>query len=248
MTGSRWDRRIRRAEELADVCPPAAEILRFYAGIARFQKTLDDELRAPPPIPDVFILQPRVSPLLSLVKRIGPAYLARRAEELAQDPTPWETLLAGLGHAEVEKDFFARCLLQPYYEYLAGRSVIAAHAVGPDCPACGHKPVAAVLRGEGDGAKRSLACSLCSTEWEFRRLLCPNCAEENERKLPVYTAEEFPHVRIEACDTCRTYIKSVDLTRNGLAVPEVDELATVSLSLWAEEHGYAKLQLNLLGM
>jgi FdhE protein len=64
----------------------------------------------------------------------------------------------------------------------------------------------------------------------------------------VYTAKEFPHVRIEACDTCRTYIKSVDLTKNGLAVPVVDELATISLALWADERGYTKVQLNLLGM
>jgi FdhE protein len=64
----------------------------------------------------------------------------------------------------------------------------------------------------------------------------------------VYTAEEFSYVRIEACDTCHMYIKAVDLSRNGLAVPVVDELATVSLNLWAEEHGYTKVQLNLLGM
>jgi FdhE protein len=44
------------------------------------------------------------------------------------------------------------------------------------------------------------------------------------------------------------YIKAVDLSRNGLAVPVVDELATVSLNLWAEEHGYTKVQLNLLGV
>jgi FdhE protein len=67
-------------------------------------------------------------------------------------------------------------------------------------------------------------------------------------KLPVYTAGQFEHVRVEACDSCRTYIKSVDLTRNGLAVPIVDELATVPLNIWAEEHGYTKLQPNLLGM
>jgi FdhE protein len=64
----------------------------------------------------------------------------------------------------------------------------------------------------------------------------------------VYTAEEVGYVRIEACDSCHTYIKAVDLSRNGLAVPVVDELATVSLNIWAEEHGYAKLQVNLLGM
>jgi FdhE protein len=53
---------------------------------------------------------------------------------------------------------------------------------------------------------------------------------------------------VEACDSCQTYIKSVDLTKNGLAVPVVDELATIALNLWAEENGYRKLQLNLLGM
>ena len=104
------------------------------------------------------------------------------------------------------------------------------------------------MREEGDGGKRSRICSLCSTEWEFRRVLCPGCGEESIDKLPVYTASEFNYVRVEACDTCHTYIKSVDLTKNGLAVPVVDELATIALNMWAEENGYRKLQLNLLGM
>ena len=44
------------------------------------------------------------------------------------------------------------------------------------------------------------------------------------------------------------YIKTVDLTKYGLAIPVVDELATIPLNLWAQENGYTKLQLNLLGM
>jgi FdhE protein len=53
---------------------------------------------------------------------------------------------------------------------------------------------------------------------------------------------------VDACDTCHSYIKSVDMTKNGRAVPVVDELATLSLSLWAQEKGYAKLEVNLLGI
>jgi formate dehydrogenase maturation protein FdhE len=45
-----------------------------------------------------------------------------------------------------------------------------------------------------------------------------------------------------------SYTKSLDLTKNGHAVPVVDELATVALNIWAEEHDYAKLEPNLLGM
>ncbi len=89
---------------------------------------------------------------------------------------------------------------------------------------------------------------MCSTEWPFGRILCPACGEENVEKLSVYTASQFPYVRVEACDTCRRYIKTVDLTKNGHAVPLVDELATIPLNLWAKEHGYTKLQVNLLGL
>jgi len=53
---------------------------------------------------------------------------------------------------------------------------------------------------------------------------------------------------VEACDHCRVYLKAIDLTRNGLAVPEVDELASVALDIWAAEKGYTKLQGNLLGL
>ena len=34
----------------------------------------------------------------------------------------------------------------------------------------------------------------------------------------------------------------------GITVPVVDEIATIALNLWAEEHGYTKIQTNLLGI
>ena len=79
-------------------------------------------------------------------------------------------------------------------------------------------------------------------------MLCWSCGEENKDRLPIYTATQFETVRVEACDTCHTYLKSVDLTKDGHAVPVVDEIATVALNIWAEEHGYSKLEANLLGM
>jgi len=89
---------------------------------------------------------------------------------------------------------------------------------------------------------------LCSTEWPFLRVACPNCGERDKDKLPVYTTADFGHVRVEACDRCTSYIKSIDLTRDGHAVPVVDELATVALNIWAEDRGYTKLESNLLGL
>jgi FdhE protein len=104
-----------------------------------------------------------------------------------------------------------------------------------------------VLRPEGDGGKRFLLCSFCNREWEFRRIYCSTCGEEAEEKLPVYVAEQFPHVRVEACETCKFYLLTIDLTKDGNAVPLVDDLAAIPLTLWAHEHGYSRLQPNLLG-
>ena len=144
--------------------------------------------------------------------------------------------------------FAAVAFLQPCAEYLVHRANLPAPAVRrPVCPFCESKPVAGVLRPEGDGAKRSLVCSFCFTEWDYLRIACPACEESRDDKMCVYVASQFEHVRVEACETCRRYIKTVDLTKNGRAIPEVDELAAIPLTLWADQQGYTKLSRNIFG-
>jgi FdhE protein len=104
-----------------------------------------------------------------------------------------------------------------------------------------------VLRQEGDGGKRFLLCSFCSQEWEFRRILCAQCGEDKEQKLAVYVAEQFPHIRVEACEACKYFLRTIDLTKDGNAIPIVDDLAAIPLSLWAQQKGYTRIQGNLLG-
>ena len=265
-----WSQRIDRAKELAEIYSFASEVLSFYSEVAAFQQSISarlesgaNETEPTEYLPfrdclDLDLLLPSVPALLSLVVRVAPRPLARAAEELERaEPEYWDYLLSTYWRSErhvVEGApemhlFFVRMLLQPYAEHLANLRDIELPRFGsPVCAICTGKPQVGVLREEGHGAKRSLVCSLCLTEWDYRRLICPACEEENVEKLCVYTASEFAHVRIEACDTCKTYIKTVDLTKNGHAVPVVDELATIPLTLWAEEKGYTKLQPNLLGI
>jgi len=270
MNCSQWDRRIRRAHELAGVYPFAAEILRFYQQMAGFQRdlyvqvssvsngqadgrnggSLREEL-------DLFVVLPRFPAFLSLIHEVGPVELARSANELMeQGKDRWTNLLTAYwteDHpddfpAENPLQFFPRAFLQPYAEYRAHHIAHSLAGATPRfCPSCGGKPQVGVLRQEGDGAKRSLICSRCLTEWDYRRIVCPACEEERVDKLAVYTSSQFPHIRIEACDNCKTYIHTVDLTKNGLAIPEVDEYASVPLDLWATENGYTKMLPNLLG-
>jgi FdhE protein len=207
--------------------------------------------------------------LLSLLQSVGPAPVAEAARQLSlQGPAAWITFLTvywGAGGsvkhpaalepqqppdraAEALTDFALRVFLQPYAEFLVVNRP-PPHLDGTQrvCGLCGSAPLLGVLRPEGDAGKRRLVCSFCLNEWDFRRILCPACGEEAEDKLPVYVAEQFPHIRVESCDTCRFYIRTIDLTKDGHAVPIVDDLAAIPLSLWAHEHNYSRLQSNLLG-
>lgn len=250
-----FENRIHRATELSQTFPSAASILSFYRELALFQKSVSGEVQSNATT-DVLQLTRHFPPLLHLIGRIGAAPLAEYGQENLLTTAAQEELLIGfwenaplneLTGSETAR-FFARVLLQPYAEYLASRRDIASENADPVCPFCNARPVAAVLRGEGEGAKRWLLCSLCGTEWQYRRVICPACGEENKEKLPIYVANEFDYIRVDACESCHTYIKSIDLTKNGHAIPVVDEIATVPLNIWAEEHGYWKLEPNVLGM
>ncbi len=258
-----WGKRIGRASDLAERHAYAAEILRFYRGILEFQCTLYDGVALRPAsrheVPfaerlDVDAAARHLPALLTLVQKSGPSKLAQQAAEIGKTSADEQRqtlrdFLAGLdnGHQEPQA-FFPRALFQPQAERLAATPAAELEGfAGSVCPVCGARPQVAVLHPEGDGGKRFLLCSFCLTEWEFRRILCPMCAEEDYQKLPRYSAEDPIAVRVEACDTCKYYLKSVDMTVDGLAVPVVDEIATAPLDLWAAEHGYSKISLNLMG-
>ena len=131
----------------------------------------------------------------------------------------------------------------------AGRGGLAANDARAACPYCGAAPVAAVLRDEPEvKGRRTLLCSLCLVEWAFPRTRCPACGEERADRRPHHVSESWPHIRLEECGSCRTYIKAIDLREAGLAVPVIDEAASVELDLWATGQGLSKLRTNLLGL
>ena len=78
--------------------------------------------------------------------------------------------------------------------------------------------------------------------------MCVSCGEEQPSKLSYYQTNDYEHVRVEACESCKHYLKGIDLTRFGFAAPLVDDVASAALDLWAIEIGYVKLELNLVGL
>jgi len=203
---------------------------------------------------------------LTVIEQQGPRPLAAHARHLRlQGETRWEEALVefwrtGLLETQTEspagddaspeplEEFLARAFLQPYAEFIASAMLPPALLMTVcRCPRCNSLPLLGVLRQEGDGGKRFLQCSFCGVEWEFRRILCAHCGEEREQQLPVYIAEEMPHIRVETCESCKYFLRAIDLTKDGNAIPLVDDLAAIPLSLWAEHNGYKRIQGNLFG-
>lgn len=209
---------------------------------------------------DVEVLIPLFSEFSRSLAEISPRNMRSRAGNLASANSDEQIfLIKNFWNGEIAPEaadrasstdrFIALAFLQPYAEWLArsGHATVGAsrHAT---CPICESEPICAVLRDQDHGARRSLVCSLCMNEWIFPRVVCPACGEDRFESLPVFTPQEIPHVRIDACETCHHYIKTIDMTKDGLAVPIVDELAAISLDLWASDNGYQKLTANLAGI
>jgi len=258
-----WDALIRRADYLAAKSEATEELLSFYAKLLRAQKGIYESLRSrkgwlPTGVleDDLPVARTLLPDLLRVVEAHGPAALVEGARALLRagvDET--DEMLLGQWRAPADVRFFPKAFLQPYARWLAeagGRPrdrVFERHE--SRCPFCGGAPQVSFLQARevsAESGNRDLICATCLTAWPFRRVVCAYCREERPAKLGYFHTPEFDHIRVEACDTCNRYIKGVDLTRLGLAVPLVDEIAAAPLDLWAQEHGYTKIELNLVGL
>lgn len=258
-----WDRQIGRADQLARQASGSKELLVFYLQLLRAQLVIYEFLRSRKDwLPsgdlerDLPILRNALPGFLRAVETNGPEVLGAEARDLsAVNPELLDEMLISHWQSPSDIQFFPKAFLQPYGRWLSetGAALFGREIAGGErsCPFCGGKPQVSFLQNKETSAEsgnRDLVCASCLSSWEFRRVICANCGEERPAKLGYFHSPEFDHVRIEACDTCQHYIKGVDLTRLGHASPLVDEVAAAPLDLWARQHGYLKIELNLVGL
>jgi FdhE protein len=264
MNGARnsWSSRVRRAEQLSADDGPASALLAFYSRVLRRQQDAYASFAGRQPSEsvedDLWLVAASGMPLLCDVATDGPPDLARQARRLLQEEAALEASLQEYWLERSDRHFFAKALLQPYMASRVESNTAHDARAGNRCPCCGGAPQASILEGgsaAGDQSRaqsreagRRLICATCLTTWPFRRVLCPSCGEEDEKKLGYFHSTTLSHVRIDACDTCGRYLKTIDLSRLGLAEPLVDEVAAAALDVWAAEHGYQKIELNLAGL
>ena len=105
------------------------------------------------------------------------------------------------------------------------------------CPTCGGEPLMARL--DKETGKKWLFCSLCHSEWPFRRLECPFCGNNNQESLRYFYSEDEEAYRVDVCDKCKRYTKTVDARKTeSIRSLLVEDLATLPLDIVAEKEGF----------
>lgn len=201
---------------------------------------------------DVVRLAPLVPGFLHHLTPACPERLAAEAEAFARSRAgdTAARLVLFWGGTGKSADFLSRSFLRPCVEtaWILGAGPSRPSADGA-CPYCGGLPSLAVRRAQegSDAGERFLFCPLCANEWPFARIRCPGCLEEDPAKLPTFRAEKHPGVLVEACEGCRRYLKALDLTIDARPVPEVDDLVSVPVDLWAEEQSFERMEPGIAG-
>jgi FdhE protein len=252
-----WAARRRRAEQLRERHPFAAEVLTLYLALLDVQEPAFEAARGAAPEAARRMARELLPHVLDVTVAAGPPRLVEAA--------------VGTFHSADLDDLVGRWLLDaeqtPVDRYLARAACgPVLEAMDPDalavlcpgerdarhCPRCGGPPQLSFFALSGEAlvtGPRHLVCARCAAGWVYPRMVCAACGEDTGGRLPVYSeAEQLPHVRIDGCQTCRRYSLAIDLRRDAAAVPVVDELAALPLDLYARERGLTKVTPNLMGM
>jgi FdhE protein len=245
-----------RARELGARYGFAAEPLTLYVAVVSAQERIFERARHDRPdrgslaewvvrraLPDVM-----EAAVAAGTEKLREATLVRFHEaDLERSIEAW------LSDPDTADSFLARASTQPVLEALPelAAAVRPANADERSCPRCGGAPQLAVFPDTGEAlltAQRLLVCARCAHEWTASRMTCASCGETSGARMPILSdVEVFPHLRIDACETCRRYLMTVDLRKDAHAVPLVDELAALPLDLIAAERGFTKITPNLMG-
>ena len=106
------------------------------------------------------------------------------------------------------------------------------------CPFCGGFAGMGEIRAEG---RRFLHCLLCGTEWEFPRIQCPYCRNQDHEQHTYFQVEGESENRVDICLACRHYLKTVDSRElEGPLDFEVEDYLTLHLDHLAQEEGYLR--------
>ncbi len=244
---------INRLQHLKAKHPEAEAILNFMERILQWQTKLYEKLENKGEGNWRKDLK-EIHSLLEVCKSYGSDPLRETAERLgALSKDEIERLIADFlkeKWAPEEERFIFLSFLNPFFSLSAEREGMdIKNWLKERCPVCGFRPsVSYIMDTEDVEGGRYLSCVLCNTSWLYYRTKCPRCGNVEDDHFEYFYEEGNRYVQLHVCRKCNTYLKVIDLRIDGLAVPHIDDLATLSLDLWAQQQGFERYEKNLLGL
>ncbi|OPX40604.1 MAG: formate dehydrogenase [Desulfobacteraceae bacterium 4484_190.3] len=192
--------------------------------------------------------------LLEIAKKRSPGETEKIIQDLEDGPLDYETLVYDSFIHQTDKeasggddeklfdllDLFVEESLRPALEILADKyrnAIKESQWSEGYCPVCGKEPKIGELKEE-EGF-RYLFCNQCGLEWNYRRVKCPFCGNEDQQTLAYFTVENEEKYRVDVCNKCKRYIKIVDFRKTReKANLDVEDIATLHLDVLANEEGY----------
>lgn len=110
------------------------------------------------------------------------------------------------------------------------------------CPICGGAPMLA--RIEEGIPRRWLHCCRCGHAWEFSRVICPACANTDQKSMTYFMVEDQNESTF-TCEHCKHYL--ITITKIGDLAEfdaEVAALSLVHLDVLMQEQGYRPMALT----
>ncbi|MCX7816731.1 MAG: formate dehydrogenase accessory protein FdhE [Syntrophales bacterium] len=191
--------------------------------------------------------------LLSIAEKRAPQETAEFAEKIRSGEIDFHEMLldAFYGPFEEEEndegdaafdliDMLLEECLRPFLEMVAvryGEDIIKYGWSEGYCPICGKEPKIGEIKDEDDN--RYLFCNQCGLTWQYPRIKCPFCGNEEQQTLAYFTVEDDDRYRVDVCNKCKRYIKIIDFRESKAEVNlEVEDITTLHLDLLANEEGY----------
>lgn len=112
------------------------------------------------------------------------------------------------------------------------------------CPMCGATPTLSEIVGKT--AARRLRCGMCGCGWDYPRLCCAFCGNQDHKLLTRISVEgDDDRHFVQACNVCKGFLK-VLVHFEPLAVEQlaVEDLATIHLDLAACQLQYVRTEVK----
>jgi FdhE protein len=241
-------------EELIRKKPHLAEPLRFYEKAVRFTESVRELASATGPgqvayAPDVINrIFDRFSSFIDLPDgSLDPLKRAMELGEIDFTRLPLNEVPAfSLPYPEDDLSILLFLVSKPFFLALReARRLDGRMWEEGRCPVCSGEPAVTWIGKDG---RRLASCSYCGTTGRVNSPGCTLCRIVDASKQGTLEFEHEAGFKINTCDRCHSYVKTID---EGMIVdwsPEVADLISLPIDIVVQEKGFVRRSPNPIGM